>query len=87
MKAEMKYRAEQSNYELSLSKMAGKNIVDVIGYVSTDFGEDAPVFKTTRVVFEDGQLVRFQGEHDIAYIPANDGADWLSVDFLNSLND
>jgi hypothetical protein len=63
-----------ADYEISLEKFQGKKIVDVVGYISGEFGTDTLVFKVNRVVFEDGASVWLEGEHDIAYIP-NEGND------------
>lgn len=57
---------------LSLSKVAGKKIADIIGYVSAEFGRNTLVFKITRIIFEDGTESFVEGEHDIPYIPGDD---------------
>lgn len=57
---------EGSTYELSLLKLVGKQVKDVQGYISREFGH--PVFKLTRIVFEDDTYVYAEGEHDCAYV-------------------
>lgn len=61
-------RPEGSSYGISLTKLAGVPIADVIGYISNEFGE--PVFKVTKILFEDGTTTHVDGEHDIAYLSA-----------------
>lgn len=51
---------------VSLSKLVGKPIKDIQGYISKEFGE--PVFQVSRVILEDGTSIAFNGEHDIAYL-------------------
>ena len=55
--------------DLSLTKVAGKKIVDIHGYVSAEYGADTPVFVCTKVVFSDGSSNFLEGEHDMAYLP------------------
>lgn len=57
---------------LSLASMTGKKIIDLEGYISQEFGLGAPVFNVSAVVFEDGTTIHLQGEHDIAYLCADD---------------
>jgi hypothetical protein len=57
---------------LSLASMKGKKVIDMEGYISLEFGLNAPVFNVSAVVFEDGTTIRLQGEHDIAYLCADD---------------
>jgi hypothetical protein len=54
-------------HELSLNAISGQKVVDVYGYVSTEFGD--PVFKLTRIELEDGTTLDVEGEHDMPYIP------------------
>ncbi len=62
--------ATKPSDNLSFSKLAGKAIVDLHGYISREFGD--PVFKISTVVFADGTSVWVDGEHDMPYIGAND---------------
>lgn len=64
------------NHEQDLSTLLGKKVAHVAGYVSTEFGSDTLVFKITRIVFEDGTHESVEGEHDIAYIPADNNETW-----------
>lgn len=76
---------EGSDYEVSLSKLVGKKVVDLIGYPSSEFGKDVPVFKVTEVIFEDGTSDRLEGEHDIPYIPTGGSKPILTEEMLNAL--
>lgn len=64
---EIKYKdVSVGKYEVSLSKLVGKQIKDVIGYFSS---LDGPLsFKVTHIVFEDDSEVGVEGEHDFPYI-------------------
>jgi hypothetical protein len=61
----------EGDWRLSLSKLVGKKVVDVIGYPSDPFGA-GPIFKVSQIVFEDGTTVYVEGEHDVAYIPSDE---------------
>ena len=65
-KAENKYLHEGSDYILSYAKISGKKPVDVLGYVSLEF--DEPVFKISRILFDDGSEQYVEGEHDLPYM-------------------
>jgi len=54
------------DYEISLTKLIGKPIADVRGYLTAEFGE--PIFKMTKVEFEDGTFLGCEGEHDLPYL-------------------
>ncbi len=62
-----------SEFEISLSKLTGKKIVDVIGCISMEFG--FPVFEVSSILCEDGLEINLQGEHDIAFIPQGSDSD------------
>jgi hypothetical protein len=67
--SEKKYKdiiADTSNFETSLTKLLGKNIVDIKGYFTSEFGDST--FKATALVLEDGTEMGFEGEHDLPYI-------------------
>ncbi len=51
---------------LKLSDVAGKRVVDVVGYISTEFGDHT--FKVCGVKFDDGTYVSCGGEHDFPYV-------------------
>ena len=54
------------DWEKSLTRVVGKRIVDVVGYVSDEFGD--PTFKITGILLEDGTILAVEGEHDFPYI-------------------
>ncbi len=56
--------------ELSLRELAGREIADVYGYVSSELGGED--FKLTRVEFTDGESVFVEGEHDFPYLCETD---------------
>jgi hypothetical protein len=58
-------RVEGHGYYLSLSKIIGKSIKDIYGYISLEFGD--PSFKLTRIVFDDDSALGVEGEHDHPY--------------------
>lgn len=60
-----------SEYEISLVKLANKNVKDVYGYLSAEY--DEPVFKLTKVMFEDGSYLDVEGEHDFPYLANGKG--------------
>jgi len=51
---------------ISLSKLTGKPIKDVLGYISMEFGE--PAFKLVKVILEDDTAFWCEGEHDMPYL-------------------
>lgn len=61
-------RFEDTTY-LSLSKVYGKKIKDLVGYISEPFDEGVYIFKISRVVFEDNTEEWLAGEHDHSFIP------------------
>lgn len=71
---------------LSISSMMGKKVVDLVGYISQEYGFDAPVFNVSAVVFEDGTRQHLQGEHDIVYFPADDVPGLTNRDLLLCMN-
>ena len=60
------YQHEGSDYLLSLTKLTGKKIKDVVGYVSNEFGD--PTFKLSHIVMEDDKPLFIEGEHDFPYV-------------------
>lgn len=52
--------------DVKLSEVAGCKVVDVIGHISTEFGD--PVFHITKIQFEDGSHKWCDGEHDFPYL-------------------
>lgn len=78
-------RVEGSDYLLSLSKIAGKKVVDVTGYISREY--DEPTFKISRLVLEDGRELMVEGEHDFPYVADDVGGDGVLEDLYNQDND
>jgi hypothetical protein len=76
------YMADGSDLYFSLSKLTGKKVVDILGYPADPFG-GTPLFQISHIVFEDGTTVFVEGEHDVAYIPAQGDED----DDLANLNE
>lgn len=66
MKEYKDVQVEGSTYLISLKKVLSKSIVDIHGYLSCEF--DAPTFKLSRVIFEDGTELGVEGEHDFPYL-------------------
>jgi len=60
------YLHEGSDYLQSFTKISGKKIKDIVGYLSNEY--DEPTFKITEIVFEDGTEQGVEGEHDFPYI-------------------
>ena len=59
-------RADDSDYRISLSKLIGKEVQDVVGYLSQEFGDVS--FKLTKIVLADGSEMGVGGEHDHPYL-------------------
>jgi hypothetical protein len=55
-----------SEYELGLTRLIGKAITEVRGYVADNGG--GPVFKLTRIEFEDGTFLGVAGEYHFPYL-------------------
>lgn len=51
---------------ISLNKLLGSKIKDVLGYVTMEFGD--PTFKLSRVILEDDNELWVEGEHDLPYL-------------------
>ena len=56
-----------SAYELGLTRLVGKTVKEIRGYVSNPF-VDEPLFKLTKIEFEDGSFLGVEGEHDVPYV-------------------
>lgn len=63
---------DDDRFYLSLSKVYGKKVKDLVGFISTPFDEDTYIFKISKVVFEDGTDEWLDGEHECAFIPMSD---------------
>ncbi len=74
MSKKEKYLAKGSDFELSLSKLMGKEVTDVLGYVDNEFGDDPEdlVFNITNIQFKDGSTADVGGEHDLPYLESYD---------------
>lgn len=59
---------EDSDYEISLVKLNGKQIKDIIGMVSYNSEYRAIDFVLTRIIFDDDTEVGMGGEHDKPFI-------------------
>lgn len=57
---------QTSDYEIGLTKMVGKKVKEVHGYLSEEF--DDVTFKLTKIEFDDGTFVGCEGEHDFPYL-------------------
>jgi hypothetical protein len=66
----------------SLSKITNRKIVDVIGFPSLEFGEPA-TFECCYVIFDNGEKLTMDGEHEIAYVYG----DVLDSDLLQEIHD
>lgn len=64
----------KSDYLVSLSKLIGKKVVDVVGYPSNEFGDDTLVFKIDGLILEGGSVIGVEGEHDFPYLPCDEDA-------------
>lgn len=69
---------------ISLVKLTALKIKDIEGYISNEFGD--PVFKLSKIVFENDKEVWTEGEHDIAYIGSDGDIEELKDDYLNELD-
>ena len=59
-------RVEGSTYHLSLLKLVGKEVSDIRGHISGEFG--GPTFVLTEILFTDGTSMGVEGEHDHPYV-------------------
>jgi hypothetical protein len=67
--------------DISLSKLTGRKIKDIVGSISTEYGD--PVFRVFKIVFEDGAEEFMEGEHDCPYIPGIEGVENKQLDALH----
>ncbi len=66
-------KLKTSDFEYGLSKILEKQILEVNGYISTEY--DEPTFKMTSILFTDGTKICCEGEHDCPYLAYNDNLD------------
>lgn len=72
---------------ISLSKLTGKGIKDIQGYVSGFTPGDA-LFMLTDIVFDDDTKVRVEGEHDFPYlVEYKDGSHNLDSETLERFDE
>lgn len=64
-------------YYISLTKLVGKQIADVVGSLTNEF--DEPCFAMHKIVFHDGTSLFCEGEHDMPYL-ANYGEEMPNYD-------
>lgn len=78
------FLVEGSDYLLSLSKLQGKKIKDITGFVILEF--DEPVFEITDIILDDDTKICIDAEHDCAYLYMHENEDWdkLLVQIHNS---
>jgi hypothetical protein len=70
---------------ISLAKLTGKQIKDIRGYISNEWGSS--FFKVSKVVFEDDSVLFMEGEHDMPYLPATEKQPNMDEDTLESLRE
>ena len=79
---EKQYAADDgSEFHLSFNKISKKKIKDMIGYVSTEYGD--PTFQISYILFEDGSKQYVEGEHDFPYLIDYDGPTQEVLDKLS----
>ena len=74
------FLVDDSDYRLSLSKLAGKKIADIVGYASSPFG--GAIFLISYIVFDDGTKINVGGEHDTPYLEEDGNLPNLNEDTL-----
>ena len=70
---------------ISLSKYLGAQVTDLIGTIVDYGGYGAPIFKIYKVVFEGDSSLFVEGEHDCAYIPADEDVPGLENDTMMAI--
>lgn len=56
------------SWQISLTKLTGLKIKDIIGYIAKAPGYGELFFQPTWVVLEDGREIGIDGEHEFAYL-------------------
>ena len=77
----MKKDYSYDEYHLSFKKISGKNIKDIVGNISEEFGD--PAFKIYAIIFEDGTIFYVEGEHNCPYITVDEETDKI----INAINE
>lgn len=71
-----------SSFEYGLTKILGKKVKEINGYISSDYGE--PTFKITSVVLDDDTCIDCEGEHDLPYLAYNKDLDEKCIEIKES---
>lgn len=80
-KLDPKYQNKEGDeLSFSVSKLVGKKIADIEGYIGDPYGGGMSLI-LHRVVFEDGSSMFFWGEHDVAGLETYPGGATFLVDF------
>lgn len=66
-------KIKTDDFAYGLSKILEKQIKEIHGYVSTEFGE--PTFHMSSIEFEDGTLITCEGDREYAYLAYNEKLD------------
>ena len=61
-------RSKNCEWQISLTKLIGKGIADIEGYITDEQGQ--PTFKISELVLSDGTMMGVEGEHDFPYLCA-----------------
>ena len=59
-------KVSESTFRISLSKLIGKQIKDITGYLSGELGGVS--FKVSDIILEDDTRISVEGEHDFPYL-------------------
>jgi hypothetical protein len=78
---DIKATDEPGDLGISLTKLTGKKIKDIVGHLTKEFGD--PTFQLSMIVLEDGSVIHCEGEHDMPYLTGIPG---VSDEDLESLN-
>lgn len=88
---EQDFNFSKADNHLSLIKLSGMKLIDVIGYVSRPFGDGETYFIISSVVLENEKkeqlLVHAEGEHDTPYLYTDKGIPHLDSEFLGKIYD
>ena len=77
-------RSNRDRDNIDLLKLLNKQVAEIQGYPSREFGYDA-TFKLWKLVFTDGTAMFFEGEHDFPYVVEIGRAEFQNFD-QNTLN-
>jgi len=78
---DVKATDEPGDLGISLTKLTGKKIKDIVGHLTKEFGD--PTFQLSMIVLEDGSIIHCEGERDMPYLTGIPG---VSDEDLMSLN-